>query len=293
MTWRHVWKRDLLSAHRSRLVPAVALVFVLATAGVVLAMYALAGDSTTPSARLAVLAVGGVAHVLVPLVGMLASYSALVGERESGSVRFLLGLPNSRLDAYLGKFGSRLTAVGAPLALGLLVCTAAVGALFRGGAYLDMLGLTVVTLLYALLFVGLGLALSAVASTATRAVVGAVGLFVAFRGGWPALQGALLNVMKAERYPFPPEWYFWLGRLNPLNAYVKLTTAFADFDAGGHPLLTDSVDYDYNPATDEQVVEAAVDSVAVTTEFAALVVLTWTVVVSLMGLVAWRRQDLL
>jgi ABC-2 type transport system permease protein len=293
MTWRHVWRRDLLSSYRSRMVPAVAALLVLATAGVVLAMYALDNTGPPPDQQTAVFTVSAIAHVLVPLAGLLASYSSLVGERESGSVRFLLGLPNSRLDAYGGKFASRLTAVAGPLAVGLLVVTVAVGALFENGAYLDMLGLTAVTLLLAVLFVAMGLALSSAASTATRAVVGAVGIFAVFRGGWPALQAVLLNVTEAERFPFPPEWYFWLGRVNPLNAYVKLTAAYGDFGARGHPLLTTAVETDYNPAADETVVEAGVDSFAVTPEFAAVVLLAWTVVVPLLGYAAWRGQDLL
>jgi ABC-2 type transport system permease protein len=294
MSYRHVWRRDLLSSYRSRLVPAVAVLLVLATAGVVVGMYALASDvGGPPDQQTAVFALGAVLHVLVPLVGLLGSYSALVGERESGSVRFLLGLPNSRLDAFVGKFASRLTAVVVPLTAGLLVCTVAVGALFRNGSYLDMLGLTAVTLLFALLFVGAGMALSAVTSTSTRAVVGAVGAFAALRGGWPALQLALTEIADVETYPFPPEWYFWVGRINPLNAYVKLTEAYANFGPRGHPLLTRSTQTSFDRATEEQVVTASVDSVAVTPEFAAVVLVAWAVAVPLAALAVWRRRDLL
>lgn len=293
MSYRHVWKRDLLSSYRSRLVPAVAVILLLATAGIVLGMYAIDNYGPPPALRDAVMVVGSVSHALIPLVGLLASYSALAGERESGSVRFLMGLPNSRLDAFLGKFASRMTAVGAPLLLGLLVCTVAVGALFENGSYLDMLGLTGVTLLYALLFVGMGLALSAVAATSTRAVVGSVGIFALFRGGWPALQGVLLRVTDADRYPFAPDWYYWIGRVNPLNAYVKLTTEYADFGPGSHPLLTRAVETDFDPAAEEVVVEASVQSFAVTSEFAAIVLLAWTAVVPLAALAVWRRRDLL
>ncbi|WP_254830486.1 ABC transporter permease [Haloglomus salinum] len=293
MTWNHVFRRDLLSTYRSRLVPAVAVLLVLATAGIVLGMYALDNYGPPPDRQTAVFAIGAISHVLVPLVGLLAAYSSLVGERESGSVRFLLGLPNSRLDAFAGKFLSRLTAVAAPLTAGLLVCTVAVGALFQNGSYVAMLGLTAVTLLFALLFVGMGMALSAVVSTSTRAVVGAVGVFAVFRGLWPALQMVLLEVQNVDRYPFPPEWYFWIGRVNPLNAYVKLTTEFADFGTRDHPLLTRTVATDYNPATEEVVVEASVDSIAVTSEFAAVVLVVWTVVVPLVALAVWRRRDLL
>ena len=277
MSWRHVWRRDLLSTYRSRLVPVVAVLLVAATAGIVLAIYALSPSDRPPGMRSAVFAVGAVSHALVPLAALLASYSALIGERESGSVRFLLGLPNSRGDAFTGKFAARLTAVGA---------------LFREGSYVDMVGLTAVTLLFALLFVGTGLALSAVVSTSTRAVVGGVGLFAVFRGGWPALQFGLLELTGADRFPVPPDWYFWVGRVNPLNAYLKLTTAYTDFGGTGHPLLTAANDVRFEPDAGEQVVSAA-GTVAVTHEFAAVVLLLWTAVVPLLGFLVWRRRDLL
>lgn len=292
MTWHHVWRRDLLSSYRSRLVPAVAVLLVLGTAGLALGVYALDTYGPPPGMQTAVVVLGGAAHVLVPLVALLSSYSALVGERESGSVRFLLGLPNSRRDAYGGKLAARLTAVAAPLAVGLLVATVAVGALFQDGSYVDMLGLTAVTLLYALVFVGFGLALSAVASTSTRAVVGAVGVFALFRGGWPALQLGLLEATDSEMFPIYPEWYYWLGRINPVNAYVKLTTAYADFGGRSHPLLSGTVEYGYQEGTG-RTVEATVDSIAVTGEFAAVVLLAWAVLVPLLGLLAWERSDLL
>lgn len=292
MSWRHVWRRDLLSTYRSRLVPVVAVLLVAATAGVVLGMYALSPSGRSPGTRSAVFAVGVVSHALVPLAALLASYSALVGERESGSVRFLLGLPNSRGDAFTGKFAARLTAVGAPLAVGLGVCTVAVGALFREGSYVDMVGLTAVTLLFALLFVGTGLALSAVVSTSTRAVVGSVGLFAVLRGGWPALQLGLLELTGADRFPVPPDWYFWVGRVNPLNAYVKLTTSYADFGGTGHPLLTAANEVRFEPDAGEQVVSTA-GTVAVTHEFAAVVLLLWAAAVPLLGFLVWRRRDLL
>lgn len=57
------------------------------------------------------LLIGSVLSISLPFIAMLASYGGIVLERETGSVRFLLGLPNSRLDAYLGEYLSR--AVGA------------------------------------------------------------------------------------------------------------------------------------------------------------------------------------
>lgn len=232
-------------------------------------------DDVRPQMETAVVGVGSGLSLVVPLVGLLSSYAALVGERETGSVRFLLGLPNSRDDAYLGKFLSRAAVVCVPLLVGLALSGVVVQFTYDGGSLLGMLGLAAVTVPYALLFVGIGLTASAYADSSNRAVAVVIAVFAVFRAGWPAVQSLLLARVQD---PYPrPEWFFWLGRVNPINAYVELTTLFGD--VGYHPLLT---------RPDETV-----STVATTHWFAAVVLLAWTVAAPVFGLLYFRRRDLL
>jgi ABC-2 type transport system permease protein len=233
------------------------------------------GVDARPGMRTAVLVAGGGLSFLLPLVALIGSYAALVGERETGSIRFLLGLPNSRDDAYAGKFASRAAVVCVPLVVCLLLTGVVVALTFRDGSFPAMVGLTAASVPYAVLFVGVGLTASAYAETSNRAVAVVLAVFAVLRGGWPAVQFlALAGVENA--YP-RPEWYFWVGRLNPINAYVKLTTLFAEFEYG-HPLVT---------TPDE------VTTVATTHWFAATVLLGWTVLAPVAGLLYFRRRDLL
>ncbi|UPW02012.1 ABC transporter permease [Halorussus gelatinilyticus] len=326
MSRADVFRRDLTSVYRSRTGAAVSAIVALATvvavglfalasdvallggvgglaaiasilalvflgnpkqiAGVVVGFAALAVVATLalsdprsgaarPNMELAVTAVGSALSVLLPLVCLVGSYAALVGERETGSVRFLLGLPNSRDDAYVGKYLSRATVVLVPLVVSLLLTGVVVALTFRNGSFLGMVGLTLVSIPYALLFVGIGLTASAYADTSNRSVAVVVAAFTVLRAGWPALQFLLLSGVE-DTYP-KPEWYFWVGRLNPINAYVKLTTLFAD--VSHHPLITTPAD--------------SVSTVATTYPFAAVVLLGWTVLAPLAGLVYFRNRDLL
>lgn len=228
-----------------------------------------------PDMELAVTAVGSALSVLLPLVCLVGSYAALVGERETGSVRFLLGLPNSRDEAYVGKYLSRSAVVVVPLVVCLVLTGVIVALTFENGSLLGMVGLTLVSIPYALLFVGIGLTASAYADTSNRAVAVVIAAFTVLRAGWPALQFLLMSGVE-DPYP-KPEWYFWVGRLNPINAYVKLTTLFAD--VGYHPVITTPTD--------------SVSTVATSHLFAAVVLLGWTVLTPLAGLVYFRNRDLL
>jgi len=236
------------------------------------------GSRSTPDMQFAVLLLGGALSILVPLVGLLGSYAGLVGERTTGSVRFLLGLPNSREDAFLGKYLSRATVVVVPLLAGVVLAGVIVAATFQDGEFLGVLGLGLVSVPYALLFVGLGLSASAYAETDARAVAIVVAVFAVLRAGWPALQWLGLQSIPLElRHP-RPEWYFWVGRVNPINAYVRLTVEFAPHATGTHPLIT---------------TERGLSTVATTTEFAALVLLVWTVLAPVAGWLYFRDRDLL
>lgn len=280
--------------------PAVAAVFTLVTVGAVVAMVflgsprtvaafvgvfvvlalgltaALATPEHPPDNRTGVLMISGALSLVVPLVGLLGSYAAIVGERTTGSVRFLLGLPNSREDAFLGKYLSRSAVVLVPLVAGVLLAAVVVATAFENGSFLAIVGIGLVSIPYALLFVGLGLSASAVADTDNRAVAMVVGAFVVLRAGWPALQWiGLQSIPPMERRP-RPEWYYWLGRVNPINAYVKATESF--LGSGTHPLITQA---------------RGLSSVAITLEFALFVLLAWAVAAPLVGYWYFQHRDLL
>lgn len=229
-----------------------------------------------PPMRFAVLSVGSALSFLIPLVGLIGSYAALVGERETGSVRFLLGLPNSRSDAYTGKFLSRATVVVVPLVAGLVLTGLIVELTFLNGSFLGILGLTIVSILYALLFVGIGLSASAYADSSNRAVAIAIAAFVTFRVGWTALRW--LGIEHTPHRGSYPEWFFWFGRINPINAYIKLTTLFAEFEYG-HPLIVTSTN--------------TANTLVTSHAFAALVLFVWTALAPIAGLLYFRDRDII
>jgi ABC-2 type transport system permease protein len=235
-----------------------------------------------PNQQAAVVVIGSALSFVVPLVAMLGTYAALVGERERGSVRFLYGLPNSRDDVYLGKYLARSAVVVVPLVGGLLVGAVVAAFTFEAGASLGLLGVMLLSVPYALLFVGAGISASGVADNDNQAVALVVGVFVLFRAVWPAVQWLSIQGLR-DAYP-RPVWYFWIGRLNPMNAYTKLTTLFVDRQAN-HPLLTTPNTYE-GPTVASQ-------SLATSHELAVVVLLFWTVVAPLAGLAYYRRRDLL
>jgi len=284
MSWQTVFRDDLVGMRRSRLGWGVAAVVFVFTGGIgVLVALMELGDPTGNSQDFesVLFAVGVLLSFLVPFVGMLASYSAIVSERQSGSVRFLLGLPNSRLDAYAGKYASRAAVFVLPTAVGLgTLCFLGLLVLEEPalGDFVMFLGVTV---LYGLTFVGIGLALSSVLDSETGVTAGLVSVYVVFRGGWMLLQWGLLRVTQPEGQRFRPpnpDWYYVLGRANPMNAYVKLVDSL--FNEGNPvPLISSPA-----PGT---------ETVATGNAFALAVLVVWAAVVPVLGYLRFRDMDVL
>lgn len=285
MSWRTVFADDQLQIRRSRLGWGVGIaVFVLTGGiGVLLALQEIGRPPEVDPSPFdgTMLLVGAILAFVLPFIAMLASYSAIIVERESGSVRFLLGLPNSRLDAYAGKYCSRSAVFALATLVGFGVLAAVAFVLLSEPspvAYLLFLG---ATLLYGLVFVGLGLAASAVLDSETAVTAGIISIYVAFRGGWMALQYGALRATtgpgESIQRPYP-DWYFFLGRANPMNAYAKLVdTLFNEGDP--IPLIT-------TPSP-------PVDTVATGEAYALAVLVVWAVVVPVLGYLRFRDKDVL
>jgi ABC-2 type transport system permease protein len=65
--------------------------------------------------------IGG--ELLIPIITLMIGYMAIVGERQSGSLRILFGLTHNRRDVFVGKLMSR---IGVILFATLIACAAAV-----------------------------------------------------------------------------------------------------------------------------------------------------------------------
>jgi ABC-2 type transport system permease protein len=197
MSWQAVAEKDFRDAIRSRLLIVLTALFALFAVG---ASYVVSEISPPRQAQLAgevttvflIIGLAGATAVFIPIVSIAASYRALAGERQSGSLKLLLSLPNSRADVVAGKVLGRAGVVAVALLVGFavgLVATAALAESFSAPAYVAFVA---TSLLFALVFVAISVGVSAFTSSTSRAAYGAFGIFVVFQFLWGVLvQGAV------------------------------------------------------------------------------------------------------
>ena len=108
---------------------------------------------------------------LVPLLGLLLGHDLLVGENEERTLRLLLVSGLSRTQLVLGKFAGGSLSLSVPLLFGFTVAGTAIGLSASGGNVAPFLQLAGSGLVLGIVFLGVGLAISAFSRTRVQALV--------------------------------------------------------------------------------------------------------------------------
>ena len=221
MSIRAVAEKDFRDAIRSRLMIAVAVMFVAFTGGGVAlgAASEFGGDSAL--AVITILMLRGTS-VFIPIIALGIAFKSIAGERESGSLKVLLSLPNSRLDVVIGKFIGRTAVVSVAVVVGFLSLLIAAAIAFSGD--LDVMGIVgfmLAALLLGIVFVSIAVSLSAFTKSTFGAAVGAGSVFVLFQFAWAGLVFLLRYAVNGFDWPSGerPDWAEVLTSVNPMEGW--------------------------------------------------------------------------
>ncbi|WP_222915244.1 ABC transporter permease subunit [Natrinema sp. SYSU A 869] len=164
-------------------------------------------------------------QVIIPVAALIAGYMAVVGERRSGSIKLLLGLPPNRTDIVFGKLFGRMGVVGLAVGLAFLV-SLVLGAVFFGSVpFVDWLGFAAVSLLFGITFVGLAVGVSAAVSTRGKSMAIVVGFYMVLVALWELLTAGPYYLIYDEGPPVEAEtWYLLVEQFNPIFAYTNLAS---------------------------------------------------------------------
>lgn len=278
-------KKDFRQAIRSRvLLGLTALFAVFTTVGAYLV--SLIPELGTPGGeQVGVSVVYGLmasASILVPIIGLLVGYKSIAGERESGSLNCLLGLPHTRRDVVLGKVFGRTAVVAVSILVGFAVGSVAVAVISGSFSPLLYLAFTATTIFFGLTFVSLGVGVSAAAGSTSRAAWGAFGFFALFQFLWSLIGMIIQYPVTGSIIPTPPlsDAYLLFARLNPQSAYSAAMSSL---------LPTDN---SLNAASMMANVTGGEVPFFLNGWFAVGVLVFWTVVPLTLGYLRFRRTEL-
>ncbi|KAB1198705.1 MULTISPECIES: ABC transporter permease subunit [Haloferax] len=219
------------------------------------------------------------AAMLVPIVALVAAYLALAGERESGSIRLLLGLQPARGTVLVGKFVGRSGVVVAGIGLGVVIAGILAWAVYGELPLTAFVGILVLTGALGVAFVGIAIGISAATATRARAMTIGIAAYLGLALLWDLVpQGVHLVVLGGFPTGSVPGWYLLLEGLSPSGAYSALVTAVL---SASDPAIPGA----------EALLGGPVPSYAQWWVF-VLVLVAWTTVPLVFGYAVFRRADL-
>lgn len=173
-----VFRKDFLDVRRAKIVWFVCGIYTLLLG---LFFYFNRNAETGPEGVAPIIqpfqAVFGTGVLVLPLVALVAAYLSIAGERESGSIKYLLSLPNQRRDVVFGKFLSRSAMVGGAVLLAFGVA-AILGIVWYPSLEVELfLRMLTLTLLYVLAYVSIAVGLSAATATRSKAIGGSISVY--------------------------------------------------------------------------------------------------------------------
>lgn len=226
MTWKLIARQDGRLTVGARSVKL--LLGILALGILLLAyLYPVQGANPITTARFTGY-VSGWLTTVIPLVGILLGYNAVVSEQASGALLLSLALPHSREDVVLGKFVGR----GGPLVATLVGTMAVAGALvvypFGELVVAEFVAFVLLTVVFAAVWVGFGMAVSLSVATKRRALVLGVSVLFVLVFVWETIEGALRLALTSAgvtdgELPAVAQFVF---SLSPGRAFVRVTDGF-------------------------------------------------------------------
>ncbi len=216
---RHIAAKEVRDGLRNRWV--AALIITLAGLGLVLALLGAApgGGVKASALSVTVVSLSSLSVYLLPLIALMLSYDAIVGEAERGTLLLLLSSPVTRLQIALGKFLGHL----AILALAIVFGFGGVGLVIAilGGAddagWLALAALCGSSILLGGVFIAFGYCISVAVDERSKAAGLALALWLVLVVLYDL--GLLGVLVMDSRQALSPELFTALLLANPTDAF--------------------------------------------------------------------------
>lgn len=224
--WYPVARKEFQDTIRSMRFGILAAVFVAVFSAPALALLGnIVSVDGSQSTDIALQMMKELTSILVPLIAIIVGYGAITRERESGTLKLLLSQPSSRRDLVVGKVIGRASTVVVPILIGFVVgglLLAATPLEFALGNYVFF---ALLTALLGLVFVGLGVGISAAVSSTFRSMALSVVLLVNFIAIWETWVGQFAGQLgqHTDIAQLTQAKLILFGKLlNPIQAYKTL-----------------------------------------------------------------------
>lgn len=280
-------RKEFTHAVRSRSLQILLITLLVGTTVVFWAV----GGSADSSPTIAIETLGLPLQLILPIAAILAGAASVSGERESGSLRLLLGMPVSRVEVVLGKFAGVFGALCAGITL-FFTSAVLLSFITYGSVPLsELAGLSIASILLVGAFVGFSAGVSAAVSTRKRSIAVTIGGLFLLTFLWePIVAGTYYVAQGTLPSGTIPTWLVFVERLNPVNAFAAIAGALGAGVVYPLRVTFGLLEYGIEPILTAQGSGTA--SVFLTDSLVFLILVGWVVVPLSIGLFRFRTVDL-
>ena len=220
-------KKEFLDNWRNKWIIAMAAIFLVLTLVVSYAGSSLGGGSGWQDIDDTIAGMMSIVTFLIPIIGLMLGYAAIVGEKESGSLQLLLSYPVHRYEVLVGKFLGLSSVLAFASLIGFGVSGAVIGLSISGMQWGEYGVFIVASFLIGFAYIALSLCFSAVLQKRSTALGLSVLLWFLFAIIWNTILLVLLvvteNIDLSPGSEFvAPTWYHVAALINPVTAYQTL-----------------------------------------------------------------------
>ncbi|MGC9307841.1 MAG: ABC transporter permease subunit [Thermoplasmatota archaeon] len=220
-------KKEFLDNWRNKWIIAMAAIFLVLTLVVSYAGSSLGGGSGWQDIDDTIAGMMSIVTFLIPIIGLMLGYAAIVGEKESGSLQLLLSYPVHRYEVLVGKFLGLSSVLAFASLIGFGVSGAVIGLSISGMQWGEYGIFIVASFLIGFAYIALSLCFSAVLQKRSTALGLSVLLWFLFAIIWNTILLVLLvvteNIDLSPGSEFvAPTWYHVGALINPVTAYQTL-----------------------------------------------------------------------
>jgi len=235
MSFVTVAKKEFQDSARSRWLWVVTVLFVLFAAGVTYYNTGITG-SEDPSTVGLLFSMLFPATLFIPIIGLMVGYKAVVGERESGTLKLMLSLPHKRGDVVVGKFLGRSLSLTVGIVIGFAVAILVFVTQTTSFDVVAYLSFLLLSLLYGLVFVSIGVGISSLIATSSRAIGLAIFAYImlVFPNLWafiPTILRWVTNGFSLDLTTEPPGWAQFFSVLSANSGFSSASRALIDFES--------------------------------------------------------------
>lgn len=207
-------KKEFMNSFRNYDVLALAIMFAILP---VLISYAASGGHGWQDPKTTIAIMNGLVIFLIPIIGLMLGYAAIIGEIEKGSMGSLLAHPVTREEVLVGKFLGLGSVICSTILIGFSIAGAIIAANVPNADYGVYLVFIAGSILLGLAFMSLALSFSSFVKSNSAAIGMAIALWFFFAICWQFLIMAV--VIAVEGTLTFPDWYYSIHLLNPIGAY--------------------------------------------------------------------------